>query len=57
MYKLHKDITDPLTGVTKEADIIIRKADNAGIPKTEDNLAYQEYLEWVAKGNTADAAD
>jgi len=27
------------------------------IPVAEDNTDYQEYLEWVAEGNTADAAD
>tara|TARA_R100000742_G_C4216752_1_gene41646 strand:- start:40 stop:213 length:174 start_codon:yes stop_codon:yes gene_type:complete len=57
MYKLHKDITDPITGVTREADVIIRKADNAGIPKVEGNTGYEEYLKWVAEGNTPDAAD
>ena len=27
------------------------------IPFDEANTAYQEYLEWVAEGNTAEAAD
>ena len=27
------------------------------IPVAEDNRDYQEYLEWVAEGNIADAAD
>ena len=27
------------------------------IPFDEDNTDYQEYLEWVAKGNTAEAVD
>tara|TARA_R100001086_G_scaffold99863_1_gene49943 strand:- start:254 stop:436 length:183 start_codon:yes stop_codon:yes gene_type:complete len=27
------------------------------IPKAEGNTDYQEYLEWVAAGNTAEAAD
>ena len=27
------------------------------IPFVNDNTDYQEYLEWVAAGNTADAAD
>ena len=27
------------------------------IPQVEDNTDYQEYLEWVAEGNTAEAAD
>ena len=39
------------------ADQIIRKADNANIPFSEGNKDYQEYLEWVAEGNTPEAAD
>ena len=31
--------------------------DNAYIPFDPDNMDYQEYLEWVADGNTAEAAD
>mgnify|MGYP005746339577 CR=1 FL=1 len=27
------------------------------IPINEENTDYQEYLEWVAEGNTAEAAD
>ena len=27
------------------------------IPLDKNNIDYQEYLEWVEKGNTADAAD
>ena len=27
------------------------------IPYDQDNRDYQEYLEWVAEGNTAEAAD
>ena len=46
-----------VTGAKKEADIIIRKADNAAISKDPANTDYQKYLEWVAEGNTAEAAD
>jgi len=34
---------------------IIRKEDGACIPIDENNRDYQEYLEWVAKGNTPEA--
>ena len=27
------------------------------VPKNQQNRDYQEYLEWVAEGNTAEAAD
>tara|TARA_R100001198_G_C5150797_1_gene160338 strand:+ start:237 stop:410 length:174 start_codon:yes stop_codon:yes gene_type:complete len=40
---------------------VVLKQDNPNIrfsiPFDPDNKDYQEYLEWVAKGNTADAAD
>jgi len=55
-YKLTKS-TNLITGVTTEGDTIIRIADNAAIPIDETNTDYQEYLEWVAEGNTAEAAD
>ena len=38
-------------------NMIIRKADNAFIPTNPNNTDYQEYLKWVAEGNTAEAAD
>ena len=34
-----------------------RTTPNQAIPKNPDNKDYQEYLEWVAEGNTADPAD
>ena len=33
---------------------VLRKADNAYIPFDEANTDYQEYLQWVAEGNTVD---
>jgi hypothetical protein len=36
---------------------IVRKEDNASIPFDEANTDYQEYLLWVAEGNTAEEAD
>ena len=55
-YKLVADRTDTFTGKTESANFLIRKEDGALIPKDEENIDYQEYLEW-AKTNTAEAAD
>ena len=55
-YKLLKE-TDSATGKVSEAPVILRKADGAFIPKAVGNIDYQEYLEWVEAGNTAEAAD
>ena len=50
-YKNVKDIDGSI------GNYIFRKEDNAFIPKNEGNTDYQKYLEWVAEGNTAEAAD
>ena len=42
---------------TERTDMILRISDNANIPTHPDNTDYQEYLAWVAEGNTAEAAD
>ena len=54
-YKFLANITDFITGESIENPCILRKEDNAYIPKDEANTDYQEYLEW-AKTNTAEAA-
>jgi hypothetical protein len=51
MYKL---ILDP---TTNNIDVVKRIADNAFIPFDEANTDYQEYLKWLAEGNTPDPAD
>ena len=42
---------------TENIEQIQRASDNAFIPKDEDNTDYQEYLEWLAEGNTPMEAD
>lgn len=50
MYKLTQPIDNEVT-------LIIRTTDNACIPLDEANTDYQEYLEWVAEGNTPEEAE
>ena len=38
-------------------DTVFHKTQKLYIPFDTDNADYQEYLEWVAAGNTAEAAD
>lgn len=52
MYKKLKD----LYGNSVE-DSILRLSDNAIIPFDEANTDYQEYLKWVAEGNTPEEAE
>ena len=53
-YKLIKDIySNTITNVLITRD----DGNNGSIPFDPDNTDYQIYLEWVAAGNTAEAAD
>ena len=52
--------TNPIYKLVKNKDVtcgVLRGTDGAGIPIDSANTDYQEYLEWVANGNTAEAAD
>ena len=49
MYKQYKSVI----GI----DFIIRTTDGANIPFDPANTDYQEYLKWVAEGNTPEPAD
>ena len=51
IYKLFKNINGVEVCVLKEKDGI-----RLSIPFDEANTDYQEYLEWVAEGNTAEEA-
>ena len=41
----------------ENSNIIYRVTDNAYIPTDPDNTDYQQYLKWVAEGNTPEPAD
>ena len=63
-YKLLKNqITGKIIGVTKtewektDSETGEKTWLKIDIPISEDNRHYQEYLAWVAAGNTAEAAD
>ena len=49
-YKLQKN-------AQRTADVAVLKDGKISIPLDEANTDYQEYLEWVAEGNTPEAAD
>jgi hypothetical protein len=48
MFKLHN---------TPFGQVVQRLADNAFIPKDEQNVDYQEYLKWCSQGNQPEPAD
>ena len=53
IYKLYNShLTGNLDGIKKQDGNV-----TLCIPLDEANTDYQEYLKWVAEGNTAEAAD
>jgi hypothetical protein len=54
-YKLHKDSSGKVSGLHPYVDGTLTK--KICIPLAEGNTDYAEYLEWVAAGNTVEAAD
>jgi hypothetical protein len=49
MYKLHNSPSGQ--------EFVLRLFDNAFIPFDQANIDYQEYLKWLAEGNTPLPAD
>ena len=54
-YKLFPNYPAEMGG--GESQFILRKEDGTHIPKVIGNKDYDDYLLWVAEGNTAEAAD
>ena len=52
MYKLIKN-----ADITHQINMVQRLSDNAFIPFDNNNVDYQQYLAWVAEGNTPEPAD
>ena len=52
MYKQINDIDGSV-----DTSVIIRLSDMATIPLDPANTDYQEYLEWLAEGNTPEEAE
>lgn len=52
---MYKQLNDPIT--KQPAQCIKRLSDNAFIPFDPANTDYQEYLKWLAEGNTPEPAD
>jgi hypothetical protein len=53
MYKVTQHTSDAGMAFTS----IIRLADGAAIPFDPANTDYQEYLKWLAEGNTPEPAE
>ena len=51
MYKL------PKVQSIYQVQSVIRVADNSSIPFDPDNTDYQQYLAWLAEGNTPEDAE
>ena len=53
-YKL---IKDSITNEINSVKLLNSDGSNSFIPFDEANTDYQDYLAWIAEGNTADPAD
>ena len=62
MTRSYKKMADYklLNGRNEDGEIyqnVLKKSEGISIPFDPDNRHYQEYLAWVAEGNTPDPAD
>ena len=57
MATRYKLIADSPIGKANAIRRILDDGTISCIPEDANNTDYQEYLEWVAEGNTAEAAD
>jgi hypothetical protein len=52
---MYKKVKHPWTN--EELEVIMRVADGTCIPFDQSNTDYQQYLKWLAEGNTPEPAD
>ena len=62
MYKLigyydYDNHLNKVDGLKVEENVVLRLRDNAYVYFIEDSKDYQEYLKWLAAGNTPEPAD
>ncbi len=53
---IYKFVKDPISGENSSL-LVTKNKQEWNLPLSTENTMYQEYLEWVAEGNTAEAAD
>ena len=56
-YKLRNNTITKIDGSTYVVQDILDQVEDLTIPKAAGNRHYDAYLEWVAAGNTPEAAD
>ena len=54
---IYKLVKNDITGEVDSVTLTVSSNRKQSIPFVADNTEYQEYLAWVAEGNTADPAD
>jgi hypothetical protein len=57
MYKLQNNMVDLINRVYGKPNAIVRLSDGLWIPFDPANTDYQQYLAWLADGNTPLPAD